>query len=33
MWHGEDVLFDRITPAWQTFCETTLDFRIPADLL
>ncbi len=24
MWHGEDVIFDNITPAWRTFCETTL---------
>ena len=33
MWHGEDVLFQDITPAWRDFCETTLGFAIPEDLL
>jgi uncharacterized protein len=33
MWHGQDVIFDDVTPAWRTFCETTLAFTIPEDLL
>jgi hypothetical protein len=33
MWHGEDVLVGDVTPEWQAFCESTLGFEIPADLL
>jgi hypothetical protein len=33
MWHGEDVLFDATSPDWKAFCERTLAFAIPADLL
>lgn len=32
MWHDEDVLFDRVTPEWKTFCVETLKFRVPDDL-
>jgi len=33
MWHGEDVVFDEVTPDWRVFCETKLEFAIPEDLL
>lgn len=33
MWHGEDVVFDDVTPEWSEFCETKLEFAIPEDLL
>jgi hypothetical protein len=33
MWHGEDVLLDAVTAEWREFCEGTLAFAIPADLL
>src|SRR6266850_1878867 len=33
MWHGEDVLLNEVTPAWRAFCETTLGFEIPEDVL
>ena len=33
MWHGEDVLVDVVTPEWRAFCEDTLGFALPADLL
>jgi hypothetical protein len=33
MWHGEDVLFDAVSSDWKAFCEGTLAFAIPADLL
>jgi hypothetical protein len=26
------VIFSRVTPEWQNFCETTLQFSIPEDL-
>ena len=26
------VLFDAVTPEWQEFCKTTLNFEIPEDL-
>jgi hypothetical protein len=26
------VIFDRVTPQWQDFCQTTLGFEIPEDL-
>jgi len=26
------LLFDNVTPAWQNFCTTTLQFAIPEDL-
>lgn len=33
MWHGEDVIFDEVTPTWQVYCEEALKFTIPAGLL
>jgi len=33
MWHGEDVVFDAVTPEWQSFCRDTLEFAVPDDLL
>jgi hypothetical protein len=30
---GEDVVFDDITPEWRAFCETTLAFEVPRELL
>jgi len=33
MWHGEDVVFDKVTPQWESFCGDELGFEIPADLL
>lgn len=29
---GKDVIFQSISPAWQAFCATQLNFRIPDDL-
>jgi hypothetical protein len=26
------VIFDDVTPQWQEFCKTTLNFEIPEDL-
>jgi len=26
------LVFDEVTPAWQTFCQATLKFEIPEDL-
>lgn len=33
MWHGEDIVFDGVTPEWEAFCEKELEFSIPEDLL
>jgi hypothetical protein len=32
MWHNENVLFQHITPAWEAFCTTVLQFQVPDDL-
>lgn len=32
MWHGEDVLFDQISEAWQSYCRDQLKFHVPTDL-
>ena len=32
MWHDENVIFDAVTPAWQEFCQTVLNFKVPDDL-
>lgn len=32
MWHNEDVIFDRVTPAWEEFCRELLKFKVPDDL-
>jgi hypothetical protein len=29
---GEDVIFDRLTPEWEEFCDTVLKFRVPDEL-
>ena len=31
MKHGENVIFDQVTPEWRKFCLETLDFKIPDD--
>ena len=31
MWHGENVLFEAVTPEWEEFCRTALGFSIPDD--
>jgi hypothetical protein len=31
LWHNEQVLFDQRTPAWEEFCTTVLQFRVPDD--
>ncbi|HVR09602.1 MAG TPA: ankyrin repeat domain-containing protein [Thermoanaerobaculia bacterium] len=33
MWHGEESIFDAVTPDWREFCTATLAFEIPEDLL
>lgn len=33
MFHGEDVVFDEVTPDWKGYCEQQLEFAIPEDLL
>lgn len=33
MWHGEEVIYDDVTPKWRKFCEKKLEFAIPEDLL
>ncbi|MCK9635581.1 ankyrin repeat domain-containing protein [Methylobacter sp. Wu8] len=32
MWHGEGVLFDRVSDAWQSYCRDILGFYVPTDL-
>ena len=32
MWHGEDVVFDQVTPEWQQFCTDVLEFQVPDDI-
>jgi hypothetical protein len=32
IWHGEDVLFDQVTPEWKAFCTEVLKFAPPDDL-
>ena len=32
MWHGEDVVFAKVTPEWQEFCSRSLGFSVPDDL-
>lgn len=33
MWHGESVIFNRVTPEWREFCEGELDLAIPEEIL
>lgn len=32
MRHGEDVLFDRVSEDWRSYCRDRLDFHVPTDL-
>lgn len=32
MYHGENVLFDQVTPEWKEFCIKKLNFHVPDDL-
>lgn len=32
MWHGENVIFNQITPEWVEFCSHSLEFKVPDDL-
>ncbi len=32
MRHGEDVLFDRVSEEWRSYCREHLDFHVPTDL-
>ncbi|MFI3155317.1 MAG: ankyrin repeat domain-containing protein [Methylococcaceae bacterium] len=32
MWHGEDVVFDRVSEAWRNYCRDRLGFHVPTDL-
>lgn len=32
MWHGEDAVFQNVTPAWERFCTKKLKFKVPDDL-
>jgi ankyrin repeat protein len=32
MYHGENVLFNQVTPEWKEFCQTKLNFHVPDDL-
>jgi hypothetical protein len=31
MFHGEQVVLDRVTPDWRAFCATNLGFKVPDD--
>jgi len=31
--HGENIIFNKMTPEWKAFCENQLAFAIPEDLL
>lgn len=32
MWHGEDVVFDRVSEDWRSYCRDLLGFHVPTDL-
>jgi membrane-bound inhibitor of C-type lysozyme len=32
MWHGEDVVFDRVSEDWRSYCRDHLGFHVPTDL-
>jgi hypothetical protein len=32
MWHNESVIFNQVTPEWESFCANVLEFRVPEDL-
>lgn len=32
IWSNENVIYNSVTPEWQDFCNTTLEFKVPDDL-
>ena len=32
MWQSEDIIFNQVTPEWETFCTDVLRFKVPDDL-
>ncbi|MET0647793.1 MAG: ankyrin repeat domain-containing protein [Pyrinomonadaceae bacterium] len=32
IWHGEDIVFDEVSPEWREFCSGSLEFKAPDDL-
>lgn len=30
-WHNENVIFNKVDPAWEEFCATSLKFKVPDD--
>jgi ankyrin repeat protein len=32
IWSNENVIFNNVTPEWQDFCSSVLNFRVPDDL-
>ncbi|WP_241674348.1 hypothetical protein [Candidatus Methylobacter oryzae] len=32
MWHGENVVFDRVSDDWRNYCREQLAFHVPTDL-
>jgi len=32
MWHGEEVVFDRVSEDWRNYCRDRLGFHVPTDL-
>jgi ankyrin repeat protein len=32
MWHGENVIFNQVTPDWEKYCREALNFNPPDDL-
>lgn len=32
IWHGEDVVFDRVSEDWRSYCRDRLGFHVPTDL-
>jgi hypothetical protein len=33
LWPGENIIFDQVTPDWEEFCRTRLNFAVNEDLL
>jgi uncharacterized protein len=32
MWHNENVIYNRVGPDWEEFCQAALSFKVPDDL-
>ena len=32
IWSNENVIYNDVTPEWQNFCNTVLEFKVPDDL-